>query len=140
MGLCPPLRRLLLATADVLDEEKFNVELVVQCIRVSEMPQTHHHALLLLGTVASIFPVRINNVRLQQTVQTFSVPRGRARVLTSLRHWTWVLQSWRDPQPCLIADSVGWSIFLSFASSFLKWEQEQPLVGGSGTQRGAWHV
>ncbi|KAF3823874.1 hypothetical protein GH733_006878 [Mirounga leonina] len=41
---------------DILDEEKFNVELIVQCIRVSEMPQTHHHALLLLGTVAGIFP------------------------------------------------------------------------------------
>lgn len=68
----------LLAPADVLDEEKFNVELVVQCIRVSEMPQTHHHALLLLGTVAGIFPVRINDLRLQQIVQTFSVPRGRA--------------------------------------------------------------
>ncbi|XP_024894833.1 LOW QUALITY PROTEIN: HEAT repeat-containing protein 1 [Pteropus alecto] len=44
---------------DVLDEEKFNVELIVQCIRVSEMPQTHHHALLLLGTVASIFPDKV---------------------------------------------------------------------------------
>ncbi|XP_012586409.1 PREDICTED: HEAT repeat-containing protein 1 [Condylura cristata] len=44
---------------DVLDEEKFNVELLVQCIRVSEMPQTHHHALLLLGTVASIFPDKV---------------------------------------------------------------------------------
>lgn len=42
---------------DILDEDKFNVELVVQCIRASDMPQTHHHALLLLGTVAAIFPV-----------------------------------------------------------------------------------
>lgn len=42
---------------DVLDEDKFNVELVVQCIRASDMPQTHHHALLLLGTAAAIFPV-----------------------------------------------------------------------------------
>lgn len=43
--------------ADVLDEDKFSVELVVQCIRASDMPQTHHHALLLLGTTAAIFPV-----------------------------------------------------------------------------------
>lgn len=43
--------------ADVLDKEKFNVELIVQCIRVSKMPQTHHHALLLLGAVAGMFPV-----------------------------------------------------------------------------------
>lgn len=42
---------------DVLDEEKFMVELVVQCIRSSDVPQTHHHALLLLGTTATIFPV-----------------------------------------------------------------------------------
>uniref|UniRef100_A0A8D2D6B0 HEAT repeat-containing protein 1 n=1 Tax=Sciurus vulgaris TaxID=55149 RepID=A0A8D2D6B0_SCIVU len=44
---------------DVVDEEKFNVELIVQCIRLSEMPQTHHHALLLLGTVAGIFPDKV---------------------------------------------------------------------------------
>uniref|UniRef100_A0A8C5VQD2 HEAT repeat-containing protein 1 n=1 Tax=Microcebus murinus TaxID=30608 RepID=A0A8C5VQD2_MICMU len=44
---------------DVVDEEKFNVELIVQCIRLSEMPQTHHHALLLLGTVAGIYPDKV---------------------------------------------------------------------------------
>ncbi|XP_073912916.1 HEAT repeat-containing protein 1 isoform X2 [Castor canadensis] len=44
---------------DVVDEEKFNVELIVQCIRLSEMPQTHHQALLLLGTVAGIFPDKV---------------------------------------------------------------------------------
>lgn len=33
------------------------MELVVQCIRTSDVPQTHHHALLLLGTTAAIFPV-----------------------------------------------------------------------------------
>ncbi|CAL8302708.1 unnamed protein product [Lota lota] len=44
---------------DILEEDKFNVELVVQCVRVSDMPQTHHHALLLLGTVASIFPEKV---------------------------------------------------------------------------------
>ncbi|XP_066467559.1 HEAT repeat-containing protein 1 [Tiliqua scincoides] len=45
--------------ADILDEEKFNVELIVQCIRVSGMPQTHHHALLLLGAAAGIFPGKV---------------------------------------------------------------------------------
>lgn len=68
-----PLTDLLfLTTVDVLDEEKFNVELIVQCIRVSEMPQTHHHALLLLGTVAGIFPVSTNDLRLQQILQILS--------------------------------------------------------------------
>ena len=43
--------------ADALDKEKFNVEVIVQCIRISKMPQTHHHALLLLGAVAGMFPV-----------------------------------------------------------------------------------
>ncbi|XP_039869962.1 HEAT repeat-containing protein 1 isoform X2 [Simochromis diagramma] len=45
--------------ADVLDEDKFSVELVVQCIRTSDVPQTHHHALLLLGTAAAIFPEKV---------------------------------------------------------------------------------
>ncbi|KAJ8404760.1 hypothetical protein AAFF_G00331470 [Aldrovandia affinis] len=44
---------------DVLEEEKFNVELVVQCVRGSNMPQTHHHALLLLGAVAGMFPEKV---------------------------------------------------------------------------------
>ncbi|XP_058262423.1 HEAT repeat-containing protein 1 isoform X1 [Hemibagrus wyckioides] len=44
---------------DILDEDKFNVELVVQCVRTSNTPQTHHHALLLLGTVAGIFPEKV---------------------------------------------------------------------------------
>ncbi|XP_017294030.1 HEAT repeat-containing protein 1 isoform X2 [Kryptolebias marmoratus] len=48
-----------LAAADLLDEEKFSVELVVQCIRESDVPQTHHHALLLLGGVAPIFPEKV---------------------------------------------------------------------------------
>ncbi|XP_007435093.1 HEAT repeat-containing protein 1 isoform X1 [Python bivittatus] len=45
--------------AGLLDEEKFNVELIVQCIRVSEMPQIHHHALLLLGAAAGMFPDKV---------------------------------------------------------------------------------
>ncbi|KAM9017855.1 HEAT repeat-containing protein 1 isoform 1-T2 [Ara ararauna] len=45
--------------ADTLDKEKFNVELIVQCIRISKMPQTHHHALLLLGAVAGMFPDKV---------------------------------------------------------------------------------
>ncbi|XP_019730064.1 HEAT repeat-containing protein 1 isoform X2 [Hippocampus comes] len=46
-------------TPDVLDEDKFSVELVVQCIRATDVPQTHHHALLLLGAVANIFPEKV---------------------------------------------------------------------------------
>ncbi|XP_032864479.2 HEAT repeat-containing protein 1 [Tyto alba] len=45
--------------ADILDKEKFNVEVIVQCIRVSKTPQTHHHALLLLGAVAGMFPDKV---------------------------------------------------------------------------------
>ncbi|XP_029383324.1 HEAT repeat-containing protein 1 isoform X2 [Echeneis naucrates] len=54
--LCPDGRP---AGPDILDEDKFSVELVVQCIRASDMPQTHHHALLLLGAVATIFPEKV---------------------------------------------------------------------------------
>ncbi|XP_068011135.1 HEAT repeat-containing protein 1 [Melanerpes formicivorus] len=45
--------------ADILNKEKFNVEVIVQCIRISKMPQTHHHALLLLGAVAGMFPDKV---------------------------------------------------------------------------------
>ncbi|XP_077481923.1 HEAT repeat-containing protein 1 [Stigmatopora argus] len=48
-----------LSGSDVLDEDKFSVELVVQCIRATDVPQTHHHALLLLGTIANIFPEKV---------------------------------------------------------------------------------
>ncbi|XP_077595114.1 HEAT repeat-containing protein 1 [Stigmatopora nigra] len=48
-----------LSGSEVLDEDKFSVELVVQCIRATDVPQTHHHALLLLGTVANIFPEKV---------------------------------------------------------------------------------
>ncbi|NXW62664.1 HEAT1 protein, partial [Eurystomus gularis] len=46
-------------SADTLDKDKFNVEVIVQCIRISKMPQTHHHALLLLGAVAGMFPDKV---------------------------------------------------------------------------------
>ncbi|XP_053709149.1 HEAT repeat-containing protein 1 isoform X2 [Synchiropus splendidus] len=45
--------------AGLLDEDKFSVELVVQCVRGSDVPQTHHHALLLLGAAAAIFPDKV---------------------------------------------------------------------------------
>ncbi|KAA0725519.1 HEAT repeat-containing protein 1 [Triplophysa tibetana] len=44
---------------DLLEEDKFNVELVVQCVRMSDVPQTHHHSLLLLGALAGIFPEKV---------------------------------------------------------------------------------
>ena len=42
---------------DLVAETQFNVELVVQCLRLSSNPQTHHHAYLLLSSAATIFPV-----------------------------------------------------------------------------------
>ncbi|KAM8836642.1 HEAT repeat-containing protein 1 isoform 2-T3 [Spinachia spinachia] len=42
-----------------LEEDKFSVELVVQCIRTSDAPQTHHQALLLLTAAAAIFPEKV---------------------------------------------------------------------------------
>lgn len=64
----------ILCFVDVLDEDKFSVELVVQCIRASDVPQTHHHALLLLGTVATIFPVSTSSFSLVDTVVFQSSP------------------------------------------------------------------
>ncbi|EDO34893.1 predicted protein [Nematostella vectensis] len=46
-------------TPDAVPESQFNVELVVQCIRVSENPQTHHQALLLLSTAAKLYPEKV---------------------------------------------------------------------------------
>ncbi|CAH1776175.1 unnamed protein product [Owenia fusiformis] len=40
----------------LLDTQEFNVSLLVQCIRTSENPQTHHHALLVLSLAAGLFP------------------------------------------------------------------------------------
>lgn len=44
---------------DVLDPERLSVELVVQCIRSSEMSQTHHQALLLLSALAPLYPEKV---------------------------------------------------------------------------------
>lgn len=41
----------------LVPEDQFDVELIIQCIRSSESPQTHNQALLLLATAAKLFPV-----------------------------------------------------------------------------------
>ena len=43
--------------SELVPEDKFDVELIVQCIRSSESPRTHNQALLLLATAAKLFPV-----------------------------------------------------------------------------------
>jgi len=48
-----------LKKSEQLDERVFRVDTVVQCIRGSESPQTHHHALLLLATIASLHADRV---------------------------------------------------------------------------------
>uniref|UniRef100_A0A1Y1MKS6 HEAT repeat-containing protein 1 n=1 Tax=Photinus pyralis TaxID=7054 RepID=A0A1Y1MKS6_PHOPY len=40
-------------------EGAFDMQLVVQCIRASQNPQTHHHALLLLAEIASLIPKQV---------------------------------------------------------------------------------
>ncbi|XP_030757128.1 HEAT repeat-containing protein 1 [Sitophilus oryzae] len=42
-----------------LPENVFNIELVIQCIRASQNPQTHHHALLVLVEAAQIVPTDV---------------------------------------------------------------------------------
>uniref|UniRef100_A0AAR5PVL6 HEAT repeat-containing protein 1 n=1 Tax=Dendroctonus ponderosae TaxID=77166 RepID=A0AAR5PVL6_DENPD len=39
-----------------VSESDFNIELVIQCIRASQNPQTHYHALLVLAHAAKIVP------------------------------------------------------------------------------------
>lgn len=40
-------------------EESFNIETIVQCIRASQNPQTHHHALLVLAHLAQVIPAQV---------------------------------------------------------------------------------
>ncbi|KAJ7330602.1 HEAT repeat-containing protein 1 [Desmophyllum pertusum] len=47
------------APAELVAEDQFDVELIVQCIRSSESPQTHNQALLLLATAAKLFPEKV---------------------------------------------------------------------------------
>ncbi|XP_062547268.1 HEAT repeat-containing protein 1 homolog [Armigeres subalbatus] len=42
-----------------IPENSFKVELIVQCIRATQNPQTHHHALLLLAHVAHLVPDQV---------------------------------------------------------------------------------
>ncbi|XP_072401765.1 HEAT repeat-containing protein 1 [Diabrotica undecimpunctata] len=42
-----------------IPENVFNVELIVQCIRASQNPQTHHHALLVLAHTAHNIPNQV---------------------------------------------------------------------------------
>ncbi|XP_023023708.2 HEAT repeat containing 1 homolog l(2)k09022 [Leptinotarsa decemlineata] len=46
-------------TEHPLPENVFNMEVIVQCIRASQNPQTHHHALLLLAHTANLFPTQV---------------------------------------------------------------------------------
>ncbi|KAL5015995.1 hypothetical protein ScPMuIL_005584 [Solemya velum] len=46
-------------TADTVPEEVFNIELIVQCVRTSENPQTQHQSLLVLTEAAKIYPEKI---------------------------------------------------------------------------------
>ncbi|XP_060600074.1 HEAT repeat-containing protein 1-like [Ruditapes philippinarum] len=41
---------------DIIPEQQFNMDLIINCIRSSDNPQTHHHALLLLTAAAKIYP------------------------------------------------------------------------------------
>ncbi|KAJ8918485.1 hypothetical protein NQ315_008182 [Exocentrus adspersus] len=42
-----------------MPENVFNMELIVQCIRASQNPQTHHHALLVLAHTAELLPSQV---------------------------------------------------------------------------------
>ncbi|XP_069672379.1 HEAT repeat-containing protein 1 [Periplaneta americana] len=44
---------------DAVMHQTFNMEAIVQCIRASQNPHTHHHALLLLSHVAGMMPDQV---------------------------------------------------------------------------------
>ncbi|XP_066143538.1 HEAT repeat-containing protein 1 [Euwallacea fornicatus] len=41
---------------ETVSEKNFNIELVIQCIRASQNPQTHYHAMLVLAHAAKVVP------------------------------------------------------------------------------------
>lgn len=44
---------------NILSEEVWHVDLIVDCVRVSHNPQTHHHALLALTHIAKLIPEQV---------------------------------------------------------------------------------
>ena len=47
----------LFSLGSFIDWIHFNVETVIDCLRCSRNPQTHHHALILLNYAAKLYPV-----------------------------------------------------------------------------------
>ncbi|ORX81097.1 ARM repeat-containing protein [Anaeromyces robustus] len=43
----------------VINESSIRIEIIVNCIRVTDNPQTHNYALLLMAEIASIYPDRV---------------------------------------------------------------------------------
>ena len=62
-------------SVDAVVKQALNVESVVQCIRASQNPHTHHHALLLLAHVAGIMPVSVClSGRIISRILSYTVP------------------------------------------------------------------
>lgn len=62
-------------SVDAVVKQALNVESVVQCIRASQNPHTHHHALLLLAHVAGIMPVSVCLSRgISSGILSYTVP------------------------------------------------------------------
>jgi hypothetical protein len=47
------------ASQVAVDESVVRVDLLVQCIRISDNPQTHNHALLLMAAIALMYPEKV---------------------------------------------------------------------------------
>jgi len=50
------ITRFVLDSGIQLEERNLRVDLIIQCIRTSENPQTHNYALLLMATIATVYP------------------------------------------------------------------------------------
>jgi hypothetical protein len=62
-------------SVDTVVKQALNVESVVQCIRASQNPHTHHHALLLLAHVAGVMPVSLClSVGMSSRILSYNVP------------------------------------------------------------------
>ena len=57
LGTLNVIKIIVYYTDPIVPEQQFNMELIVNTIRSSENPQTHHQALLVLTAAARIYPV-----------------------------------------------------------------------------------
>ena len=106
------------ASVDAVVKQALNVESVVQCIRASQNPHTHHHALLLLAHIAGIMPVSLClSGGISSRILSYTVPCPLYRVIKKSL-CTWWLQ-YRKLQVMFKGSSASLQTFINRARGTL---------------------